>query len=132
MLFLLRGGGIIEILGNRNIEKYIRYSPYQNRLTSLHQFTCISTNYLMVFCVISVSSFLLSVLRNSHAVQFTHLSVLKQQLKPGLCLRPFQKFYMKMGSVPLLQFKAISNRKALDCGKRNGWQRSFQNVLFCL
>lgn len=28
MLFLLRGGGIIEILGNRNIEKYIHYSPY--------------------------------------------------------------------------------------------------------
>lgn len=69
--------------------------------TTLNQRSCISKKRLMVFCIISVSSFFLFLgLRNLHAVQFSCLSVLKQQFKAGLTSRP-SLIHSWIGAQPL-------------------------------
>lgn len=67
------------------------FHPDWNRLTSSFLPICSSASCLMVYCIISVSSFLFLGLRNPHAVQFICLSVHKQQFKAGPGPSPFQK-----------------------------------------
>lgn len=75
---------------SRNIEENpFSFRPDWNRSTSSFLPVCSSASCLMVYCIISVSSFLFLGLRNPHAVQFICLSVHKQQFKAGPGPSPF-------------------------------------------